>query len=611
MKKFILIGSILVIIFIGCFFLLQNISPQPGPKPSEPPVTPLITEVPAEIYSSSGKAAFICTLIPKTKYTINESYLTISDSAYNKGHSDSFNFEKVILENSPKPINQDITMNFHLYPDNHDSTFYATLFIGSDSELYNCIGGSFKSVTPHNNEVHLNVPHNLQGIYPACNYFAIYNILKYYREDVSLDDFLGISGYYSSFAEMNYGLGFEKYHGKFYMTGGKVLPELGYISYFSQQIQLADYSDKEAPIKEALNNRIPLLFMPNDENYWYLVAVRQRIDPIITNFEDLNVFEQPSVAHAVAITGYKQVGEDLFLEISDSAYENPDYPYYYISFANYLTFLDYVKANQGRRSNYADPLVDNTLIYKIINNQNKFKLIEPNKSFHILYKIIDSLYISASHLEGKVYDDNTAKKGASVGCDMVELMPKLADTLNSQITIKDVGLDQAKLILNEVPRILGTCDELRELSVSNKPELTKRIASANNKLYDVVELLSDLVNKSGSELKVQKDGNKITIIISPKIENIYDSDVRIGKGLLQTNINLLNIGLSSGQYEMVGNNIIKITGQVIYPLTISFNADYSEQVPLLLSVDVLPDLKSQGIYHESGYSEILAQTIKF
>ncbi|MCX6722632.1 MAG: hypothetical protein NT094_01015 [Candidatus Staskawiczbacteria bacterium] len=475
-------------------------------------------------------------------------------------------------------------------------------------QKYDCPNGCNDGVCIIPAEIHLNVPHNLQEKQAACVYFATYNILNYYKENITLPNFLGASGYYSSFAEMHYGLGWEKYHGKLYMIGGKVLPELGYISYFSQQIQLADYSDKVAPIKAALNSKIPLLLLANNESFWYLDAIRQGGNPTITNFDSLNVFSKSSAGHAVVITGYKQMGSDLFLEISDSGYDNSQNPYYYVNLTSYLNFLNYVKNNHDKRRSFEDPLADDTLIYKIIKDQNKFKLTEPDKSLHTLYKVIDSLYISTSYLEGKVYDEKTIGRGVSVGCDMIELMPKLADTLYSQITIKDSRIDQAESILKGIPQTVGICNSL---SGASGPDITTRIANANNKLYNVVKLLSDVVNERGAELKVQKNGTKISLTINPKIGNIYQSQVRISKGLINTNINFSNIKLSSGKYELYEPaSTINVTGAT-YPLTISFDAVSGEKVPLSLSVNIEPDLKGQGIYQDSGYSEILAQMITF
>lgn len=94
-----------------------------------------------ETYELTGKAAFTCNLVPNENYSFVNDTLTISF----EGNEGKFNFEKVEITNELKPINnQDVLMKFHIYPDNRDSTFYATLFIGDDAQLYNCYGGIAK-----------------------------------------------------------------------------------------------------------------------------------------------------------------------------------------------------------------------------------------------------------------------------------------------------------------------------------------------------------------------------------------------------------------------------------------------------------------------------------
>jgi len=480
--------------------------------------------------------------------------------------------------------------------------FYHVYFLSTTTDVPDTIENSSR--------VHLDVPHGLQDAQPACAYLATHNILDFYGEEISLEDFFGISGYYSSFGEVHYGLGWEKYHGKLYMILGKVLPELGYISYFSQHIQLENYDDKELPIKESLDNEIPLYFHLSHENYWYLDAVRflDVENSIVGDFDSLDVFEKFSPSHGVAIIGYKYVDDDLLLEISDSAFNSPEKDYYYMNLNNYLDFVEYVRKNENRRVSHEDPLVANTLITKITKDpNNRFKLNEPDRSLHILYRIIDSLHISAAHLEGKIFNEKTWGKGSAVGCDMIKLMPKLADTLERQININDLRLQKSISILRNIPQVLGTCEKLSNLSFDTQG-LTEKISVAKDRIYEANKLLSKLVNEKGHELKIKKNGNNITVTIDPKVENIYETNLRIGKGILKTDIDISNINLSSGSYEIVNDNIIVITNAT-YPLTVSLNFNLNEQIPLLFSLELKPDLKEQGIYHESGYTIILAQTI--
>jgi hypothetical protein len=470
-----------------------------------------------------------------------------------------------------------------------------------------------KPPEPKLTEIHLNVPHNLQKTQPACIYLAIYNILSYYNDSISLDDFFGISGYYSSIVEEYYGIGWEKYHGKLYMIGGNVLPELGYLSY-NQRLRFEKGADNGALILSALNNRTPLLFLPIHENLWYLDAVRAKKDnsnPTINDFEALNALVKPFFGHAVVITGYKYVGEDVFLEISDSGYESEQGPYYYLNLTNYFDFLDYVRKNQVRRTSYEDPLIENTLMYKVIKDPgNRFKLSEPDRSLHILYRTIESARISASHLEGKTFNENTGQRAAIAACSLVELMPKLADTLDSQVSIEDPKLEQAKLMLNETPQLLGICSELQDLAIQDPDKLNARIQNITNRVHDITRLLSDIVHEYGDEIKIEKENQRITITVMPKVENIYGTDIRLGRGSFATNITLSNIEISSGTYEVVYKNqgILKISG-ASYPLTVSFDVDSGEEFPLSLIVESYPNLKGQGIYEDSEYWEIFAEVI--
>ena len=70
--------------------------------------------LPREIYETAGKAPFTCTLIPNENYSLVSNSLTISFN----GNEDAFNLEEVEIINALKPVNQNVFMKFHLYPDN-------------------------------------------------------------------------------------------------------------------------------------------------------------------------------------------------------------------------------------------------------------------------------------------------------------------------------------------------------------------------------------------------------------------------------------------------------------------------------------------------------------
>jgi len=467
---------------------------------------------------------------------------------------------------------------------------------------------------PKTGEVHLNVPHSLQNNQPACIYVALHNILRYYNESISLEDFFGISGYYSSIVEEYFGIGWEKYHGKLYMLGGEILPELGYITY-NQNILFAKDADNSAMILGALDKGIPLLFLPIHENLWYLDAVRsdktKRGDPTIHDFEALDALTKPFFGHAVVITGYKYVSKDIFLEISDSGYESELGPYYYINLTNYFDFLDYVRSNQNKRTSFEDPLIENTLMYKVIKDpEARFKPSATDKDLYFLYRTIDSFYLSASHLEGKVFNENTGWRGAIAACGAVELMPKLADTFDSQLSIKDPELDQVKSMLDESPQLLGTCDELQGLATTDVEKLNARIQNITDRLYAITGKISDVVDRYGKEMIVKKENGKITITLAPKLDNLYGTDIRLSRGTFVTNVTLSNITLSSGTYELLYNSIIKVT-DASYPLTVSFDAESGEEVPLLLIVESYQNVRGQGIYDEVGYRAISAKIMTF
>jgi hypothetical protein len=95
-----------------------------------------------EIFETGGaKAAFTCALVQKENYTITDNTLKISF----RGNEDTFNFEKIEITNDARPSNnQNVSMKYHIYPDNKDSTFFAILYLGDDSELYQCYGGIAK-----------------------------------------------------------------------------------------------------------------------------------------------------------------------------------------------------------------------------------------------------------------------------------------------------------------------------------------------------------------------------------------------------------------------------------------------------------------------------------
>lgn len=526
----------------------------------------------------------------------NQDYSNASSFA-----SSALNNAQLAVTNSDKLLKGKNSTNWNRVDSITTSSFCGDDICDAEETYSNCPSDCDET---NDVEVHLNVAHNLQEQQSACAYYAAYNTLEYYQDELSLEDFLGISGYYSSFAEMHYGFGFEKYHGKFNMIGGKVLPELGYITYEAQKIKLEEYEDKEAPIIESLNNGIPLYFIPIHENYWYLIEVSQRDDPTIIDFDEIDVFSKPSVAHAVIITGYKIVQDKLFLEISDSSYE--DGLYYYLDFANYLEFHDYIRNNQELRDSFEDPLIENTWIVKIVEDpNNKFKLEEPDKSLHTIYKIIDSLYISAILLDGKIYDENTRKKGYRLGCDFINLVPKVADTLDLA-AIESDRLNQAKSELRSIPQILGSCEEIKQ--IDDNQVLTERIANATNKLFEITDILSEVVQENQTELSIQKDGKRITLLINPKIENVAVTKISLDKRSLQTDIQISNIEISSGTINHYADSTMDIL-EATYPLTVSFDAESSEERNLLLMVDIEPFLKGEEFYNELGYTEILVQTV--
>ena len=127
---FITIGIISVIIIVGIIFINQKDFIKDNNQIS----------LLKEMYETTGKAPFTCTIVPNENYSFVDDSLIISFN----GNEDTFNFEKVEVINELKSVNQDVLMKFHLYPDDTDSTFYATLFIGGDTQLYNCYGGVAK-----------------------------------------------------------------------------------------------------------------------------------------------------------------------------------------------------------------------------------------------------------------------------------------------------------------------------------------------------------------------------------------------------------------------------------------------------------------------------------
>ncbi len=89
-------------------------------------------------FVKAGKSAFACKVVPETNYIMGRKAMTIE---FRGGHG-AFAFEQVQLPAPRRPSNlSGVSMVSRLFPDDKDSTFYATLYVGDNGRLYNCLGG--------------------------------------------------------------------------------------------------------------------------------------------------------------------------------------------------------------------------------------------------------------------------------------------------------------------------------------------------------------------------------------------------------------------------------------------------------------------------------------